>query len=140
VARIALSVGDRARIAEAIKHAEHGHRGEIVVHVEPTCLSDPLNRAAKLFAMLGVDGTADGTGVLLYVVAAPPRAAVWAGKGIEWGDRITTWKSVFDALAACHDDPATGILRAVEALGGILRERIPGADPQGNELADEVAS
>ena len=140
VARIALSVGDRTRIAEAIKKAEHGHRGEIVVHVEPSCLGDPLKRAAKLFAKLGVDRTADGTGVLLYVAATPARAAIWAGRGISEGDRIATWKRVFEAIGASHDDPATGILRAIEELGAVLREHVPGPDVHGDELANEVVS
>jgi uncharacterized membrane protein len=140
VARIDLSVGDRARIAEAIKEAEHGHRGEIVVHVEPSCLGAPLKRAAKLFAKLGVDRTKQGTGVLLYVAAMPARAAVWAGDGIAGGDRIATWKPVFEALAKHHADPATGILRAVAAIGAILAERAPGIDTHGNELPNEVRS
>ncbi len=140
VARIALSVGDRTRIAEAIKKAEHGHRGEIVGHVEPSCLGDPLKRAAKLFLKLGVDRTADGTGVLLYVVGTPARAAIWAGQGISDGDRIATWKRVFEAIGASHEDPATGILRAIEELGAVLRERVPGVDVHGDELANEVVS
>lgn len=140
VGRIALSVGDRARIAEAIKKAEHGHRGEIVVHVEPSCVGDPLKRAAKLFAKLRVDRTAEGTGVLLYVVATPARAAIWAGHGIAGADRIAMWKPVFDVIGSSHDDPATGILRAIDVLGAILRERVPGPDVHGNELTDEVAS
>lgn len=138
MARIVLTEEGRARIAEAVQRAERGHRGEIVVHVEPRCFGDPLKRAAKLFVKLGVDRTAQGTGALLYIASAPRAAAVWAGAGIAGGDQLATWAPVFDALVAGAADPAVAIARAVEALGRVLAERAPGRDAHGNELTDEV--
>lgn len=141
MARFALSGDDRRRISVAIKAAEVGHRGEIVVHVEPRVIGDPLRRAARLFTALGVDKTKDGTGVLLYVAAANRAAAVWAGPTITSGDQHATWKPVFAAMAAERDkDAATLICAAVAALGRVLSERAAGADVHGNELGDGVSS
>lgn len=139
VARVVLTPADRRRIADAIRAAEAGHRGEIVVHVEPRSFGDPLRRAAKLFTRLGVDRTTGGTGVLLYLATAQRRAAVWAGEGIPEGDRVATWKPVFDALAAGGAEVTATICDAIVALGKILAVRAAGPDVHGNELSDEVA-
>ena len=130
---------DRDKIAAAVKAAEAGHRGEIVVHVEWRCFSDPLKRAAALWQRLGVDGTKEDTGVLLYVATSNRRAAVWAGKGVRDGDQVATWKPVFDALGATSDTVA-GICDAVAAVGRILATHCTGEDTHGNELADGVSS
>jgi uncharacterized membrane protein len=137
-----LRDADRTRIRDAIDAAERGHRGEIIVHVEPRCFRDPLKRAAKLFHTLGADRTKEHTGVLLYIATASRRAAVWAGSGIDGGDDVATWRPVFAALEAGHAsaDPVGGICRAIEALGQLLATRAAGADTHGDELPDGVSS
>ena len=132
-----LSAGDRTRITEAIRNAEQGHRGEIVVHIEPRSWGDPLKRAAKLYRKLGVDRTREGTGVLLYLATTTRGVAVWAGPGITGGDDPETWKSVFAALK--HGDPITGICDAIAAAGQVLAKHAAGPDTHGNELADGAA-
>lgn len=129
-----LTADDRRKLAAAIKAAEAGHRGEIVVHVEHRTLGDPLKRAAKLFHSLGADRTTEGTGVLLYVATKQRRAAVWAGNGITGGADLATWQPVFDALKAGRGPDA--IRDAIAALGRVLAVRAAGADVHGNELAD----
>lgn len=136
---IVLSSADRARITSAIKSAEQGHRGEIVVHVEVRCF-DALKRAAKLFHQLGVDKTKEGTGVLLYVATETRRAAVWAGPGVKDGDALATWRPVFDAMATHKNDELAGVIAAVGALGEILKTRCAGDDTHGNELGDELGA
>lgn len=136
---LVLTSADRARITSAIQAAERGHRGEIVVHVEVRCF-DALKRAAKLFHRLGVDRTAEGTGVLLYIATETRRAAVWAGHGVEAGGELSTWRPVFSALEADRHDELAGILAAIGALGEVLKLRAAGEDKHGNELGDEVAS
>lgn len=133
-----LSETDRTRITEAIRNAEAGHRGEIVVHVEPRSWGDPLKRAAKLYKKLGVERTREGTGVLLYLATSTRGAAVWAGPGITGGDDPETWKPVFAALA--NPDPITGICEAIAAAGAVLATHAAGPDAHGNELADGASS
>ena len=136
---IVLTAADRTRITSAIKEAEKGHRGEIVVHVEVRCF-DALKRAAKLFHQLGVDKTKEGTGVLFYVATETRRAAVWAGPGIEDGDVLATWRPVFSALEAHKNDELAGIVAAIGALGKILETHAAGEDKHGNELGDGVSA
>jgi uncharacterized membrane protein len=138
--RLALSSADRQRISDAIRAAEAGHRGEIVVHIEPRVFGDPLRRAAKLFADKGVDRTKDHTGVLLYVATATRAAAVWAGTGVKDGDDLATWKPVFDALHADSPDLTARICAGIAALGEVLAERCAGTDVHGDELGDGVSA
>ena len=136
---IVLTEANRKRISAAIKAAEAGHRGEIVVHLEPRLWGKPLERAAKLFTQLGVHNTKDDTGVLLYVATASRAAAVWAGKGIRGGADSATWKPVFAALGAASD-PTAAICDAIAALGKVLATHASGPDVHGNEIGDGVSA
>ena len=136
---IVLTEANRKRISAAIKAAEVGHRGEIVVHIEPRLWGKPLERAAKLFTKLGVNESKDDTGVLLYVATATRAAAVWAGKGVTHGADSATWKPVFTALGATRD-VTSAICDAIAALGKVLVTHAPGADVHGNELGDGVSA
>jgi uncharacterized membrane protein len=134
-----LTEENRKRISAAIKAAEAGHRGEIVVHIEPRLWGKPLERAAKLFTRLGVHNTKDDTGVLLYVATASRAAAVWAGKGITGGGDSATWTPVFAALGAAAD-PTSAICDAIAAVGKVLATNASGSDVHGNELGDGVSA
>ena len=135
-----LTADDRARLARAIKDAEAGHRGEIVVHLEPRVFGNPLKRAAKLFVEKGADKTKEGTGALLYIATASKIAAVWAGKGVKGGDQQVTWRPVFAALKASPVLSVDAVVAAIAALGKVLAEACPGADVHGNELGDGVST
>lgn len=135
---IVLGEADKKRVTDAIRAAEHGHRGEIVVHLEPRSWGDPLKRAAKLFKKLGVDKTRDGTGILIYVATSTRGAAVWAGDGVRDGDAVETWKPVFTALA--NPDRIAGLCNAIAAAGVVLAEHAKGHDTHGNELGDGAST
>jgi len=137
---VKLTADDRARLARAIEAAEAGHRGEIVVHIEPRVFGDPLKRAAKLYAEKGVDRTKEHTGTLLYVATESRTAAVWAGSGVPDGDLQRTWRPVFDALGASPVLTVDSVCAAIAALGAVLGQCCPGADLHGNELDDGVVS
>lgn len=135
-----LTADDRARLARAIKDAEAGHRGEIVVHIEPRVFGDPLKRAAKLYVEKGVDRTQDKTGALLYIATESKAAAVWAGAGVKDGDLIRTWRPVFETLKASPVLTVDGVCAAIAALGAVLGHCCPGTDVHGNEIEDGVPS
>jgi uncharacterized membrane protein len=137
---VKLTADDRARLAHAIKDAEAGHRGEIVVHVEPRVFGNPLKRAAKLFAEKGVDKTKQHTGVLLYIASASRTAAVLAGAVVAGGDRLATWGPVIDALKTSPVLSVVALCEAIAALGSVLAHCCPGTDVHGNELDDGVSA
>jgi uncharacterized membrane protein len=62
-----LTPQEEARLVEAIRRAEQGNRGEVLVHVERRCVGgNALARAMALFEKR-VRQTAADTGVILYV-------------------------------------------------------------------------
>jgi uncharacterized membrane protein len=133
---------EEARIVEAIRRAERGNRGEVMVHVERRCKGgDALARAAELFESLGLRRTAADTGVLLYVAVDDRRAAVFAGQGVYGAAKPDFWKGVVDAVVTgCRrGDLVTGLEGALERVGGLLFTAAPGEDVAGNELPDRVS-
>ncbi|MCA9518319.1 MAG: TPM domain-containing protein [Myxococcales bacterium] len=131
-----------ARVVAAIGRAEAGNRGEVRVHLESRYPGDgPLGRAAALFVELGMDATRDGTGVLLYVAVDDRKAAVFAGPGVHGAGEAGFWEGVVGEVAAgfARGDRASGLVRAVERVGELLRVACPGEDAAGNELPNTVS-
>ena len=136
-----LSREEEKTVVLAIGGAETGNRGEVRVHLEAHCPEDdPLGSAAALFIELGMDRTAEGTGVLLYVAARDRRAAVYAGPGIHGAAEKGFWQDTVNAVAGGFSagEPARGIALALDKIGTLLRATVPGEDRSGNELPDEV--
>jgi uncharacterized membrane protein len=141
--KAAFSGDQEAILVRAIQAAEEGNRGEVRVHVEPRCpREDPLDRAAELFAELGMSGTAADTGVLLYVATDDHRCAVVAGQGVLGAEDEGFWQGVADAIANGYgrNDPLAGFEMALLRIGELLRRAAPGKDVRGNELPDRVTS
>ncbi|HEX5748260.1 MAG TPA: TPM domain-containing protein [Archangium sp.] len=137
-----LSKTEEARLVAAIRRAEEGHRGEVVVRLERSCRGgEPLARAAQLFEELGMRRTAADTGVLLYVAVADRKAAVYAGQGVHGAAQPGFWQEVVDGLAQGFraGTPVAGLETAIERIGGLLRTAVPGEDTRGNELPDVVS-
>jgi uncharacterized membrane protein len=136
-----LSREDERSVIQAIGEAEMGNRGEVRVHIEGRCPEeDPINRAAALFRELGMERTAEATGVLLYVAPHDRKAAVYAGPGIHGAAEKGFWQEAIDAVAEgfASGEPAQGLTLALDMIGTLLREKVPGDDRSGNELPDEV--
>lgn len=136
-----LSREEERIVVQAIGEAEKGNRGEVRVHLESRCpVDDPLVRAGELFYELGMQRTAGGTGVLLYVAERDRRAAVFAGPGIHGAAEKNFWQDAVNIVAEGFStgEPARGIIRALGMIGALLREKVPGEDLSGNELPDEV--
>ncbi|MFY0572723.1 TPM domain-containing protein [Archangium lansingense] len=136
-----LTPQEEARLVEAIRRAEQGNRGEVLVHVERRCVGgNALARAMSLFEKL-VRQTAADTGVILYVAVEDRKVAVFAGRGVHGAAMPGFWESVVEAVADGfkRGEPESGLEAAVERIGGLLRTVIPGEDVAGNELPDRVS-
>lgn len=132
-----------AILVRAIGDAEAGNHGEVRLHVEPRCpAEDPLERAAELFALLGMDETERDTGVLLYVATHDRACAVFAGEGVHGAESEGFWQEVADAIANGYrrNDPLAGLEMALLRIGALLREAVPGRDIAGDELPNLVST
>ena len=137
-----MNASEEQRLVEAIRRAEQGHRGEVLVHLERRCEGgDALARAARLFDSLGLRRTAADTGVLLYVALEDRKTAVFAGRGVHGAAEPGFWKAVVDTVADGfrRQDAVGGLVAAVERIGGLLLTAAPGEDVAGNELPDRVS-
>ena len=136
-----LTPQEEARLVEAIRRAEQGNRGEVLVHVERRCVGgNALARAMALFEKL-VRQTAADTGVILYVAVEERKVAVFAGRGVRGAAMPGFWESVVEAVTEGLErgELVSGLEVAVERMGGLLRTVIPGEDVAGNELPDRVS-
>ncbi len=133
---------EEARLIAAIRAAERDNRGEVQVHLEEGCPGEAVDRAAALFAELGLAETRDGTGVLLYLAIRDRKAAVYAGHGVHGAAAPDFWQSVIDRVSEgfAAGDGIAGLEVAIGRIGELLRQAAPGDDEAGNELPDRVTS
>jgi uncharacterized membrane protein len=129
---------DRDRIVRAIQAAESRSRGEIRVHASNRAVVDAQKAAAKQFEKLGMAGTAEGTGVLIFVAPLSRNFAVLGDHGIHAKCGAELWREV--AAAMEQDFRAgrfgEGVVRAVERAGDVLAEHFP--RPEGVADKDEL--
>ena len=134
---------DRDRIVAAIQAAESRCRGEIRVHASNRAVADVQKAAARQFEKLGMAGTAEGTGVLIFVAPLSRNFAILGDHGIHarCGDEL--WREV--AAAMEKDFRAgrfgEGIVKAVERAGEVLAQhfpRLPGVADE-DELPNTVS-
>lgn len=130
-------------LVDAIGAAEAGNRGEVRVHIEARCQGpDAFARAEAIFGLLEMHQTEEGTGVLLYVAVEDRKAAVYAGPGVYGQAADGFWDDVIALVADGYrvGKPVEGLQGALNEIGQLLREVVPGEDTGGNELPNEVTS
>jgi uncharacterized membrane protein len=136
-----LSDDDLDAIAGAVAAAERLTSGQVRVHLEQRCAGDPLVRARRSFAQIGMDRTRLRNGVLLYLALDDHRFAVLGDSGIHERVGAGFWDSVRDALR--RDLQAgrmrDGIVAAVLEIGRALGEHFPDRPDDTNELSDAVS-
>jgi uncharacterized membrane protein len=134
---------DHDQIVAAIRAAEERSRGEIRVHASNRAVSDARKAATEQFEKLGMAGTAERVGVLIFVAPLSRNFAVLGDGGIHAQCPPGFW----DELAAVMEQDfragrfTDGIVRGVERVGEMLAAHFPrlaqGADR--NELPDAVS-
>jgi uncharacterized membrane protein len=137
-----LGALDHDRIVKAIQDAEARSRGEVRVHVSQKLVPDAEAAAARQFESLGMTGTAERNGVLLFVAPVSQTFAVVGDQGIHARCGPDFWKDVAAAVEADFragrftDGIVKGVTRAGDALAAHF-PRTEGATDR-NELPDDV--
>ena len=136
-----LSVKERRRVESAIKAAERNTSGEIRVHIERKCSSDPRERALRTFHVLKMTDTAARNAVLIYVACQTRKFAVLGDKGINEAVPHGFWNDVCGVLgeAFALERYADGLERAVVMIGEKLKAFFPYRTDDVNELPDEIS-
>lgn len=134
---------DDEKIVAAIREAEARSRGEIRVHVAEREVADPRTEAALVFEKLGMEETAERSGVLLFVAPESQSITVLGDRGVHERCGDAFWATVVEAV---RDEFRAGrftegLVAGVRALGDELARHFPRrpGDADRNELPDGVS-
>jgi uncharacterized membrane protein len=129
-------------IVQAIQEAEKLTSGEIRVHIDKKCSSDPVKRAVTVFEKLGMHQTELRNGVLIYVSFSDRKLAIIGDKGIHELVPTDFWESTRNKMIAEFKANrfADGIIAAIEEAGTQLRSYFPYMENDQNELSNEIST
>jgi uncharacterized membrane protein len=132
---------ERKQIEQAILKAELNTSGEIRVHVEISFRGKLLDRAATVFARLGMHKTALRNGVLFYLSVKNRKFAVIGDTGINNVVPVNFW----DEIRAVMEDHfrnsqfAEGLSKGVMMAGEQMKKNFPYQKDDVDELPDEIS-
>ncbi|GGF17040.1 TPM domain-containing protein [Hymenobacter cavernae] len=138
-----LTPEQEAALVAAIRQAEITTSGEIRVHLEDTCPTpEPLDRAAQVFAELGMHRTAQRNGVLFYLAWKTRQFAVIGDSAINSAVPDDFWEVTKETVLdhfRLHDY-VTGLEKGIRMVGEQLRRYFPyDAATDRNELDDSIS-
>ncbi|MBK1685064.1 TPM domain-containing protein [Rhodoferax fermentans] len=150
-ARRALPPSTLERLAQAVRHSETQHSGEIRIFVEAGLPLSYLWRDAPLphiirqralsqFGKLRVWDTEHNNGVLIYLLQAEHAIEIVADRGLNDKVSAATWQHLLSGMRAHFQrgEFETGLTQTVAAVSGLLQAHFPLAPDahNPNELPD----
>jgi uncharacterized membrane protein len=136
-----LSEFEEKQVVDAIAEAEKQTSGEIRVHIDKWCKTDPIYKAQNLFNSLGLEETALRNGVLIYVAAQEHKFAIIGDVGINHVVPRNFWESTKDEMKEefKKGNLAGGICAGIKEAGIELKAHFPYSDDDENELPNEIS-
>jgi uncharacterized membrane protein len=125
----------------AVKEAEKETSGEIRIHIETTCAGNVLDRAAFIFAKLGMEKTAERNGVLFYLAVKDRKFAILGDSGINAKVPEGFWDCISQLLTRNFKEGkfTEGLSEGIILAGKQLKKHFPYAKDDVNELSDEIS-
>ncbi|MBN1987974.1 MAG: TPM domain-containing protein [Bacteroidales bacterium] len=129
------------RIVKAIEQAELNTSGEIRVHIENSCKTDVLDRAADVFALLKMHKTQLRNGVLFYFALSDRKFAILGDAGINSKVPNNFWDSIKEEMLVFfkQNDITSGLEKGILLAGEKLKEHFPLQKDDVNELSNEIS-
>ena len=137
-----INIEENDRIVSAIQEAEQQTSGEIRVHIDKKCPSDPVKRAIRVFEKLGMHQTALRNGVLIYVSFSDRKLAIIGDHGIDSVVPADFWVSTKNQMIHHFKENrfADGIIAAITEAGMQLKSFFPHLENDENELSNEIST
>ena len=129
-------------IVAAIREAEAQTSGEIRVFISHRNVGDVVAAAHEQFSRLGMSGTRERNGILIYVAPLDRKFAVVGDAGIHARCGEEAWKTIAAGTEADFRQGrfTHGIALAVRQAGELLRQHFPRQPDDRNELPDDVVA
>jgi uncharacterized membrane protein len=136
-----FSEEEKKRIVQAVREAELNTSGEIRVHAELTYNGELLDRAATVFARLGMHKTELRNGVLFYLAISKRQFAVIGDAGINRVVPETFWDEIKSVMEAHFKNSqfAEGLVTGIIMAGEQLKKNFPHQQDDVNELPNELS-
>ena len=136
-----LTPEQEQRVLEAIAAAELNTSGEIRVHIDKYCKTDPVFKAMNLFSHLKMEKTNFRNGVLLYIAKLENKFAIVGDEGINKVVPADFWESTKELMKASFSkgEITEGLEQGVNEIGVQLKEYFPYEDGDINELPDTIS-
>jgi len=128
-------------IEEAILEAELNTSGEIRIHVENSFTGELLDRAATVFARLGMHKTEQRNGVLFYLSIRKKQFAVIGDAGINRLVPANFWDEIKSILENHFKsgEYAQGLSKGIILAGSQLKKHFPHQQSDANELSNDIS-
>jgi len=132
---------EKEQIVAAISEAELNTSGEIRVHIEKKCKTDPIDKAIEIFEKLGMQNTKERNGVLIYVATANNKLAIVGDKGINNVVDENFWEEIKNDMITHfkNGDFPKGLSNGILKAGEQLKTHFPYASDDTNELSNEIS-
>jgi uncharacterized membrane protein len=146
--RRVLADADLDAIVAAVREAERRTAAEVRVHVERRVAhgvlrrtTDPMARARRVFAALGMHRTAEHAGVLIYLAVEDRKLAIVGDEGIHARVGDEYWAGLRDRMVERLRAGATreALVTAVTEVGATLARLFPRPPDDVDELPDDVS-
>ncbi len=137
-----FSPEEEQQILRAIADAEMQTSGEIRVHVDKWCKTNPLFKAKNTFIHLKMDATKLRNGVLIYVAKQEKKFAILGDVGISEKVPEDFWESTKEIMRAefAKGDAVAAISLGIAEAGKQLKKHFPyDAGTDENELPDTIS-
>lgn len=136
-----ISKEQQNKIVEAIEKAELNTSGEIRVHIENTCKTDPLKRSIEVFEQLKMHQTEDRNGVLFYLALQDKKFAVIGDEGINTKVETNFWDDVKSLMLKEFKEAkfVEGLCGGINLAGEKLKLYFPYKTDDTNELSNTIS-
>lgn len=128
-------------IKAAIEAAELQTSGEVKVHLEPYCKTDPMQRALQVFNELELYHTQQRNGVLFYMAFKDHKFAILGDEGIHKKVGQNFWDSTKELMADHFKKGqlAAGLSEGIKMAGQQLKVHFPYQSDDKNELSNDIS-
>ncbi len=136
-----LTKEQQEQIIASIEAAELQTSGEVKVHIEPYCKTEPMQRALQVFDKLELHKTKQRNGVLFYMAFKDHKFAILGDKGIHEKVGQNFWDSTKELMAGYFKNKqvAEGISEGIKMAGEQLKNHFPYQSDDTNELDNDIS-